>query len=87
AETALRPFLLTTRLARATARLGEGARLLDSLGPQRVLARGYAIVSRADGTLVATSVAAAAEDRLTIRFADGETPVFTKPVPTQGRLF
>jgi exodeoxyribonuclease VII large subunit len=87
AEAGLRPFLLATQYQRAGARLGEAARMLDSLGPSQVLARGYAIVRRSDGHVVATSAAAAAEERLTIRFADGETPVFTKPPPSQGSLF
>ena len=87
AEAGLRPFLLASRLQRAEARLGEAGRLLSSLGPDQVLARGYAIVRRADGHVVASSVAAAGEQRLTIRFADGETPVYTKPQPAQGSLF
>jgi exodeoxyribonuclease VII large subunit len=36
---------------------------------------------------VASASAAAAKPSLTIRFADGETPVFTQPVPPQGSLF
>lgn len=87
AETALRPFLLMTRLQRATARLGEAGRMLASLGPEQVLARGYAIVRRPDGQVIASAAAAAGEQRLTIRFADGDTPVFTKPPPPQGSLF
>jgi exodeoxyribonuclease VII large subunit len=87
AETALRPFLLMTRLQRATARLGEAGRMLASLGPEQVLARGYAIVRRPDGHVIASAAAAAGEQRLTIRFADGDTPVFTKPPPPQGSLF
>jgi exodeoxyribonuclease VII large subunit len=51
------------------------------------LARGYAIVTGPDGHVVASASAAAAKPSLTIRFADGETPVFTKPVPPQGSLF
>jgi exodeoxyribonuclease VII large subunit len=81
----LRPFLVTTRLTAASARLGEAGRLLASLGPEQVLARGYAIVRTTSGRLVATAAAANAETRLTIRFADGETPV-TTGAPAQGRL-
>jgi len=86
-EAALRPFLLANRLNRATTRLGEAARMLASLGPEQVLARGYAIVRRADGHVVASAGAAAAQQRLTIQFADGETPVFTKAPSAQGSLF
>ena len=82
----LRPFLIESRLAAASARLGEAGRLLGSLGPQQVLARGYAIVTGPDGRVVASAGQAAAMRHLTIRFGDGETPVFTRPDPPQGRL-
>lgn len=83
----LRPFLLNTRLAAAGSRLNEAARMLASLGPDQVLARGYAIVRGPDGHVIASARAAAAQQRLTIRFGDGETPVFTRPPPAQGSLF
>ncbi|WP_310476376.1 exodeoxyribonuclease VII large subunit [Sandarakinorhabdus sp.] len=83
----LRPFLIESRLAAASARLGEAGRLLASLGPEQVLARGYAIVTDGQGHVVASAGAAASHASLTIRFADGETPVFTKPAPPQGSLF
>jgi exodeoxyribonuclease VII large subunit len=83
----LRPFLLATRLARADARLNEASRLLASLGPDQVLARGYAIVRGPDGHVVASAAAAVAQQNLTIRFADGETPVFLKSPSAQGSLF
>jgi exodeoxyribonuclease VII large subunit len=82
----LRPLLLTTIAARGQARLGEAGRLLGSLGPEQVLARGYALVLAPDGAIVASAATAAAQSRLTIRFADGETPV-TPGLPVQGRLF
>ncbi len=82
----LRPLLLTTTTARARARVDQAGRLLLSLGPSEVLARGYALVLAADGTLVTTVAAAARQSRLTIRFADGETPV-TPGTPAQGKLF
>jgi exodeoxyribonuclease VII large subunit len=81
----LRPLLLTTLAARDRARLGEAGRLLGSLGPQQVLARGYALVIGSDGSPVTSAARAAAQSRLTIRFADGETPV-TPGAPVQGRL-
>jgi exodeoxyribonuclease VII large subunit len=87
AEAALRPFLLTTRLQRVSARVEQAGRMLASLGPDQVLARGYAIVRRTDGHVVSSATAAAGEQRLTIRFADGETPVFTNAPATQGSLF
>lgn len=82
----LRPLLLTTAAARGRARLGEAGRLLGSLGPEQVLARGYALVQAPDGSIVTSAGRAAAQSRLTIRFADGET-VVTPGTPLQGRLF
>ena len=83
----LRPFLIESRLASFNARLGEAGRMLSSLSPLQVLSRGYAIVTGPDGHVIASASAAAAQPRLTIRFGDGETPVYTKPVPPQGSLF
>ncbi len=82
----LRPFLLLTRRDRAAARLGEAGRLLGSLGPEQVLARGYAIILTPGGTVVARKDTASAEPRLTIRFADGEVAVRTGAA-VQGSLF
>ena len=86
---ALRPFLIEQRLASASARLDQAGRMLASLGPEQVLARGYAIVTAPDGHIVASASAAAALPSLTIRFGDGQTPVYTSgPVkPVQGSLF
>ncbi len=90
---ALRPFLIEQRLAAAAARLDQAGRMLASLGPEQVLARGYAIVTDPAGHVVASAAAAAARPRLTIRFGDGETPVYTgEPAvppsrPQQGSLF
>ena len=84
---ALRPWLIEARLAQVSARLEQAGRMLASLGPEQVLARGYALVIDAQGHVVASAGTAAANPRLTIRFADGETPVFTKPVAPQGSLF
>jgi exodeoxyribonuclease VII large subunit len=83
----LRPFLLAARLASAGGRLNEASRLLASLGPDQVLARGYAIVRGRDGHVVASAAVAATQQSLTIRFGDGETPVFTKSPSAQGSLF
>ena len=82
----LRPFLVATLAARAAARLGEAGRLLGSLGPEQVLSRGYALVLDPKGRPITTANAAKAESVLTIRFADGDTPVSTG-APVQGRLF
>ncbi len=83
----LRPFLLESRIAGVAARLEQSGRMLESLGPAQVLARGYAIVTGADGHVVVSAAAAAKQPRLTIRFGDGETPVFTHAPSPQGSLF
>jgi exodeoxyribonuclease VII large subunit len=83
----LRPYLLEGRANRAGARLDAAARMLDSLGPNQVLSRGYAVVLGADGHVISSAATAAAQQRLTIRFGDGETPVFTKAPAQQGSLF
>ncbi len=78
----LRPFLVTSAIARAAARLEQASRLLGSLGPEQVLARGYALVLAPSGRLVPTAAAARSESRLTIRFADGETSVTNGASPS-----
>jgi exodeoxyribonuclease VII large subunit len=79
-----RPRLLSQRQEAAAARLASAARLLDSLGPEQVLARGYALVLGPDGQPVTKAAEAAAQPRLTIRLADGDTRVV--PEPAQARL-
>lgn len=87
AGASLRPWLLESRLARAHMQVQEAARLLTSLGPEQVLARGYAMVRSSDGRVIATAAGAAREPALTIRFADGETQVTpARAGPVQGRL-
>lgn len=82
----LQVSLLVNAAARDKAKLIQATRLLGSLGPEQVLARGYALILSPSGKLVPSAAAARAETRLTIRFADGETPV-TTGTPAQGRLF
>ena len=82
----LQVSLLVNAAARDKAKLIQATRLLGSLGPEQVLARGYALILSPSGKLVPSAAAARAETRLTIRFADGETPV-TSGTPAQGRLF
>jgi len=79
----VRPFLLGGHVARAEAALATQARLLDTLSPLGVLARGYAVVRAPGGTLINTAAAARRESALTLQFADASmeaTPV------RQGRL-
>jgi exodeoxyribonuclease VII large subunit len=48
---------------------------LASLGPAATLARGYAVVQRADGPLLRSAAEVGPGDRLRIRVADGSVPV------------
>ena len=84
-EARLRPLLLASRRDRAATRLSSAARLLDTLGPRQVMARGYAIVLRGDRTPVTAAASARAEAVLTLGFHDGEVAVSTN-IPRQGRL-
>jgi exodeoxyribonuclease VII large subunit len=88
----LRPALLSGRRERAAVQLGAAARLLGSLGPEQVLARGYAYVT-SGGHVVPSAAAARGRPALTLRFADGSVEVTTGSVaaprrapPVQERL-
>ncbi len=76
----------------ARERLEALARLFGTLGPERVLARGFAIVRDPAGRVLGRAELAAGAARLEIEFADGR--VLARPVrpaaraaPEQGRLF
>jgi exodeoxyribonuclease VII large subunit len=71
------PALLRARLEAARAALAAGFRLAESLSPQAVLARGFALVRLPDGALVRSAQVARAEPRLRLVFADGEAEVGT----------
>jgi exodeoxyribonuclease VII large subunit len=75
ANAGLRPALIDSHLRRQRQRLDASARLLASLSPLAVLARGYAVVERTDGSLVKSAAAARAERALRLRFADDDRRV------------
>ncbi len=84
--------MLTARRDRAATALAAAARLLDTLGPEQVLARGYAYVT-SGGHVVSSASAARTKAALTLRFADGTVDVTTaaarperRAVPAQGSL-
>jgi exodeoxyribonuclease VII large subunit len=79
------PALLVAKVRAARAALDAGYRLVESLSPQAVLARGFALVLDGDGHLVKSSRDAAKAARLSLRFADGELAA-TPGAPRQGRL-
>ncbi len=74
--------LLSARLAPAMRRaleqrgqsLASAGRMLESLSHKSVLARGFAIVTRADGTLVRSVADAPPGEAVEISFADGAAP-------------
>ena len=49
-------------------------RRLDSLNPQSILARGYAVVSQPDGNILRRVEQAVAGERINVRVSDGEFP-------------
>ena len=67
--------LLTARVAQARGALDGLARLFFSLDPDRVLQRGYARITAADGRTLVDRSAAAGETTLSIRFRDGALDV------------
>ncbi|MFN3371798.1 MAG: exodeoxyribonuclease VII large subunit, partial [Sphingomonadaceae bacterium] len=88
------PALLTARLAAARASLASSMRMVESLSPEAVLARGYALVRLPDGRIARRAAEAASARHLDIRFADGEIvavprrsgPGPAPPPAAQGRL-
>ncbi len=75
-EAAERELARTIRghLERAEGRVTRSDELLHLLGPERTVQRGYAIVRREDGAVVADRAAAPAGTRLRIALRDGELP-------------
>nr|WP_295660036.1 exodeoxyribonuclease VII large subunit [Polymorphobacter sp.] len=73
----LRPALLAARRDRAAAALASVTRLLETLGPNNVLKRGYAYVTTRDGHVVTSAGAARAKVALRLTFDDGTVEVTT----------
>lgn len=65
---------MAARLRHERERLRGQVLRLVALDPGRVLARGYAIVTRADGAVVSSVGQVAPGDRLAVRVADGSFP-------------
>lgn len=66
---------LGRRMKRQRDALREQTRVLDSVSYERVLARGFALVTTGDGGLVRSAASVADGDALKLRFADGEVGV------------
>lgn len=67
----LRPAAVLQRIEAARTQIGALDRLRRSLDPEAPLARGYVLVKGADGSLIRTREAAAAQALLHLKFADG----------------
>ncbi len=76
---ALRPAMLTQRLAHAEQRLTQIWRLAESLHPLRPLERGYVLVKDRQGGVVSDVARANRAKLLTLTFSDGEVPVRVEP--------
>jgi exodeoxyribonuclease VII large subunit len=59
-------------LERRDNRLTQADRLISTLSHQAVLARGFALVAKADGTLLKSAAAIVSGERLGLTFADGK---------------
>jgi exodeoxyribonuclease VII large subunit len=75
---------LPGRLREASLRLENLAARLDSVSYEKVLARGFALVTNAKGAAISSASSIAPGATLKIRFADGEVGVTAAPV--QGSL-
>jgi exodeoxyribonuclease VII large subunit len=62
---------LRARLDTASSRVAHAAAQLDLVSPRAVLARGYAIVTGADGSIVRRAAGLAAGDAVSVALADG----------------
>lgn len=70
----------STLLQKERLRLGGNAAKLQSLSPLAVLARGYAVASRADGSVVRSANALQSGETLKLRFADGTATCVVKEI-------
>ncbi len=98
---ALRPAMLERQLEAARRRLEATWRLAESLNPDGVLQRGYAIVTDRNGRVLPSATEARAAGQVTIRFRDEPVPAtvegttverarprgYAKPAADQPRLF
>ena len=69
---------LSARLDRAHDDVAHTRGRLLALSPAATLRRGYAIIQRADGTVVRTATQVAQGEKLTVRFAEDQMAVVTE---------
>ena len=72
---------VSARLARASDDIGHTRARLVTLSPASTLRRGYAIVQRADGSVVRAAAGLAEGDVLTARFPDDHVSVTVTGTP------
>ncbi|GEO00097.1 exodeoxyribonuclease 7 large subunit [Novosphingobium sediminis] len=77
----LRPAVVLQRIEAARTQVGALDRLRRSLDPEAPLTRGYVLVKAADGSLVRSRDAAAAQALLQLKFADGVLEVVPGAAP------
>ncbi len=77
----LRHALIATRVRTASAQFAAAARVLESLSPLATLARGYAVVRRENGGVLASAEAAASARGIVIRFHDGHIAADIRRAP------
>ena len=77
----LSPALVERPLAERRERLAALQRVMRSLDPDTVLARGYVRVTGPDGTTLTDRAAAAAQPSLTLKFRDGDLQVAPGETP------
>lgn len=69
------------RLKRLREALSGQSRVLNSVSYERVLARGFALVTKADGSLARSAASIADGEALNLKFADGERSVVAGASP------
>ncbi len=77
----LRPVLMERGLAQARDRLAAVARVMISLNPDNVLARGYARISGSDGHTLTSAATARKDTKLTLHFRDGTMDAVPRDAP------
>lgn len=63
---------ISAKITQSDARLSKECAKLDALSPLRVMARGYAIASKEDGSVVRSAKELNSDDEFKLKFADGE---------------
>ncbi|WP_201742488.1 exodeoxyribonuclease VII large subunit [Novosphingobium ovatum] len=77
----LTPGLITQRITQGRRHLDATTRIMASLNPDAVLARGYVRVTGADGRTLVSQSAAAGQNHLTLHFRDGLLQVVPDGAP------